>query len=633
MSKGPSSFRLSQAFDAEDQRELLAPSESSEFVPIALSFQEIEYSIHGKSRFGLKNGVQTKLLHSISGCVMPGETLAVMGPSGAGKTTLLNILAGRPMKSASLSGDICLNGDAIQLKRRPHVFKQFAGYVMQSDCLLGSLTVKETLMFYAHMRLPRRMSTAVKEERVDQVIEELGLKRIEHSRIGTQLSRGISGGERKRVSIAVELITAPALVFADEPTTGLDGYNAMSVVETLVSLAKKKKHTVVFTIHQPRSNIFQMFDKLLLLSQGKVVFFGPCSQIIDYFASVGHSIPLRVNPADFLLDVVTVDSRSTPEKFNEVAQLVEQYAQSEFTSSMKTQIGSIQADESIEESFFHADKGANLLEQFWLLLKRNLLESVRNVSIVWAKLATSFAIALIMGSTFFQLKSSQSDIQDRINALFFVMVHMVLSAYTALPQLIDERLLFNRERSSGAYGTFVYLAANTVSQLPVTILNALCFGTVAYYMVGLQPSISHFAFFMLLLVLVGVVGESLCATVSAAAPSLTVANAVTSGILAVFILFNGFCVRPSNIKIIWKWAYWGSFFQYAFSAAMINEFRGLTFDCPTGYCPDPTGEAVIQSLDLENRDEWTCIYVLLCLTVGSRVINYFALRFLFEEKN
>jgi len=266
-------------------------------------------------------------------------------------------------------------------------------------------------------------------------------------------------------------------------------------------------------------------------------------------------------------------------------------------------------------------------------VKRNFLESFRNVSVVWAKLASSILLALIMGSTFYKLSKSQQAVQDRINALFFVSVHLILSAYTTLPRLIDDRLLFNRERSSGAYNTVIYFLANIFSDFPLSILNACSFGAIAYFMVGFQGDIEHFSFFLLLLIMISLVSESLCSLVSAATPSFTVANASTSGILALFILFGGFCVKLENIVEFWKWVYWISFFQYGFTAAAINEFSGLTFDCSSPICPYLDGESVLISLGIDERDKWQCIYILLCFLVGIRSINYFVLRFLFREKH
>jgi len=392
--------------------------------------------------------------------------------------------------------------------------------------------------------------------------------------------------------------------------------------------------SVIFTIHQPRSNIFQLFDKLLLLSKGGVVYFGPCANVVDYFADIGYPIPLRVNPADFLLDLVNTDSSGGTKQAGELAT---KYAESDLSGMNKEQINSILDTNVINidysNSYLKKTKKPSYFLQFRVLVMRNFLESFRNVSVIWAKLATSLLLALIMGSTFFRLSKSQQAVQDRINSLFFVTVHLVLSAYTTLPRLIDQRLLFNRERSSGAYSTVVYFLATTFSDIPLTALNSVAFGAVAYFMVGFRPDLEHFGFFLLLLMLISMVAESLCGLVSAATPSFTVANASASGILALFILFGGFCVNVKNIATGWKWVYWSSFFQYGFTAAVINEFSGLQFDCDSPPCAYPDGTAVLSNLGIDDRNKWQCLYILASLSLGLRVLNYMVLRFLFKEKH
>ncbi|CEJ00122.1 hypothetical protein RMCBS344292_14188 [Rhizopus microsporus] len=241
-----------QLTDMDESDDLASYSTTTE---VSLTFSDISYSVQGKS-----------ILSNLSGFVEPGQMLAVMGPSGAGKSSLLDILA-RKHKRGVASGNILLNGTSPNMRQ----FRRLTGFVDQDDSLMGTLTVRETLTYAAMMRLPRSLPLHAKLKRVEEVIQELGISKIADSKIGMPGKRGISGGEKRRVSIGKELVTGPSLLFLDEPTSGLDAYNAGVVMDCLQRLAHEGKRTIIVTIHQPRSNIYKMFDSLMLLSAGQLV--------------------------------------------------------------------------------------------------------------------------------------------------------------------------------------------------------------------------------------------------------------------------------------------------------------------------------------------------------------------------
>lgn len=253
--------------------------------------------LQGGSGSGKEEMMSSKtILNGITGWVCPGEILAMLGPSGSGKTTLLTALGGR--HGGKLSGKITYNGQPFSgaIKRR-------TGFVAQDDVLYPHLTVMETLVFTAFLRLPGRLGEAEKVEQAEQVLLELGLDHCRDSMIGGPLFRGISGGEKKRVSIGQEMLINPSLLLLDEPTSGLDSTTALRILTILKRLATGGR-TVVTTIHQPSSRLYHMFDKVVLLSHGFPIYYGPASAAMDYFASVGYpSSLLTVNPADHLLDL------------------------------------------------------------------------------------------------------------------------------------------------------------------------------------------------------------------------------------------------------------------------------------------------------------------------------------------
>jgi ATP-binding cassette subfamily G (WHITE) protein 2 len=257
--------------------------------PASLYFEDVSYNLNGK-----------QILSGVQGVAHPGEIMAIMGASGAGKTTFLDILA-RKNKRGTVDGTFYVNGEKVSNAD----YKNVVGFVDQEDTMLPTLTVHETIMTSALLRLPRDMGQSAKEQRVYEVERQLGISAIKDSLIGSEegKGRGISGGEKRRVGIACELVTSPSILFLDEPTSGLDAYNAFNVIECLVTLAKTYKRTVIFTIHQPRSNIVALFDRLLLLAKGKTVYSGEFSRCQEYFDHVGYSCPPGFNIADYLVDL------------------------------------------------------------------------------------------------------------------------------------------------------------------------------------------------------------------------------------------------------------------------------------------------------------------------------------------
>lgn len=269
--------------------------------PTSLQFENISYT-DGNNK---KNNGRV-ILDDIYGSVESGQVLAIMGGSGAGKTTLLDILA-KKTKRGQASGEIYVNGRQYS----DSDYKRVIGFVDQDDCLMPTLTVYETVVTSALLRLPKAMSEDAKKLRALETMSELGILRIKDQLIGSESNRGISGGEKRRVAIACELVTSPSILFLDEPTSGLDAYNAYNVVESLVQLAKNYNRTVVFTIHQPRSNIVALFDKLVVLTQGQLVYSGLQSQAHDFFSQLGFKCPEGFNFADYLIDLTMKASNTT----------------------------------------------------------------------------------------------------------------------------------------------------------------------------------------------------------------------------------------------------------------------------------------------------------------------------------
>ncbi|KAG8533198.1 uncharacterized protein KY384_001981 [Bacidia gigantensis] len=278
----------------EDMAQMMA-----EHRPASLQFEHVSYQLNGK-----------QILTDVQGIALPGQLMAIMGASGAGKSTFLDILA-RKNKRGIVEGNFCVNGERVGDSE----YRSVVGFVDQDDTLLPTLTVHETIMTSALLRLPRHMNISVKEQKVYEVEKQLGILPIKDQLIGSEegKGRGISGGEKRRVGIACELVTSPSILFLDEPTSGLDAFNAFNVVDCLVTLAKNYNRTVIFTIHQPRSNIVALFDHLILLAKGRTVYSGPYTSCQTYFDNIGYACPPGFNIADYLVDLTMhADAAQTP---------------------------------------------------------------------------------------------------------------------------------------------------------------------------------------------------------------------------------------------------------------------------------------------------------------------------------
>ncbi|KAJ1954112.1 hypothetical protein EC988_002607, partial [Linderina pennispora] len=322
-----------------------------------LQWTDLKYEV--KTKAGKSTEWKT-IMSKGTGMARAGETIAIIGSSGAGKTTLLNALSGR-IEGGRLSGSILYRG----AKRHPGSFKRTTAYVQQDDMMHPLLTVKETLTYAAKLRLPNSQYTEKEKlERVQTVMRQLRLEGAKDTPIGNAQTRGVSGGERKRVSVGMELLTSPSILFLDEPTSGLDSNSSELVVELVKGISKDRGIATMMTIHQPSARIFNLFDKVILLSQGRIVYFGPVSESIQYFAKIGHQCPMHENPADYFVDLMTLDYRSDTtlaQSKERVAALADTFADHANASS-----GSLAEKQSLARSYGEQDNSHVVTKNSWL---------------------------------------------------------------------------------------------------------------------------------------------------------------------------------------------------------------------------------------------------------------------------
>lgn len=471
-----------------------------------------------------------QVLAHCSGQVKAGEIIAILGPSGAGKTTLLNVLAGRAAYG-KVQGLILANG-----RKRNSSWKRVAAYVEQEDILYADLTVREILLFAAKLRLPAAMSEAEKVSRADEIIRVLGLNHIADSRIGSHEKRGISGGERKRVSIAVELVSDPGIIFLDEPTSGLDSFIATTVSEKVKELAKNENKAVLLTIHQPRIRILNQFDKIILMSQGQIIFFGSVPEAMEHFKSLGFECPMNENPADYFLDLITVDRRTlenTQESMQRIQNLSTLWAQK--AAQMVEQVpvpSAVKEDDIINAGFF---------TETLLLSKRFLTVKFRD----WRDtVGAGFQIVVTLIGLFFlgpKLKHVFNFTYMQICVIFQLFLGMQLFT-TLIPfsqAYLKDRDIIRRERSSSTYGPLACYFGKFISIMPMQILYAAISCAFITYGSIIKDPLLKFVQYFITVVLMNSATIAFALIIAATFKSTTVGARLGTLTFVLFWAFNG----------------------------------------------------------------------------------------------
>eukprot|EP01012_Entosiphon_sulcatum_P063488 TRINITY_DN90_c0_g2_i1.p1 TRINITY_DN90_c0_g2~~TRINITY_DN90_c0_g2_i1.p1 ORF type:complete len:610 (-),score=93.72 TRINITY_DN90_c0_g2_i1:132-1961(-) len=601
-------------------------SGSSVYTGLPVSNQEIELSPRSPTRAAASEGlllawnnlrVTTKngtkvLLHGVCGSAQ-GRLLAIMGPSGSGKTTLLNVLARRD-NTIRTEGGATINGNAYSSAE----LKKLSGYVMQDDLLNVHLSVEETLVYTAHLRLPPTVSKEQKLERVNSVMRQVGIEHCRNTKIGDAMHKGISGGERKRLCVAMELLTNPKLLFLDEPTSGLDSVTALSLVLTLQSLARERNCTVVCTIHQPQSKIFDLFDDLLLLSQGEIVYHGVASEINDFLARAGFPCPSYCNPADHALDTVV----------NHGAEVL-QYSRA---------VNALPVDNSgieMPAQPLNIDWTSLPWHRQWsVLARRAFKEYFRNRVMIVTQIIQSVIMGVLIGTAFLKIGTSQTSTVRRQPVLFFCVINQgVFGALQVINSFPAERQLVLRERAAGTYNVSAYFLAKATVESLMQILCPVIFSITVYFLVGLRPGAGHFFLFMFFMVLCSTAATSGALMISCLCRTTGMAVVVLPLGLEVCRLFGGYFLSPANLPHYYAWLDALSYVKYTYVGISLNELTGLKIYCKANElvnekCPITTGEQTIKSLGLNKFTIGGCIGYLIIIIVVCRVIAYLALRFI-----
>ncbi|XP_074268919.1 ABC transporter G family member 20-like [Silene latifolia] len=564
--------------------------------PFVLSFHNLTYSVKINKKISLfprncfgsnqSSGSDQKiLLNGISGEAKEGEIMAVLGASGSGKSTLIDGLADRISKD-SLKGSVLLNGEVLESKLQ----KVISAYVMQDDLLFPMLTVEETLMFSAEFRLPRTLSRSKKKARVEALIDQLGLRSAANTVIGDEGHRGVSGGERRRVSIGIDIIHDPIILFLDEPTSGLDSTSAFMVVKVLQKIAQSGS-IVIMSIHQPSSRLLNLLDRLIFLSRGQTVFSGRPTDLPEFFSGFGNPIPENENRTEFALDFIR-EREDSPDGTQDLVQFHKTW-QDQKRSLISHQHPKMSLNDAISASISKGklvSGGAKddpnptsvpkYANPFWLEVyvigKRSMLNSRRTPELFGIRLGAIIVTGTILATMFWHLDQSPKGAQERLGFFAFAMSTMFYTCAEAIPIFLQERNIFMRETAYNAYRRSSYVLSQALTSIPSLILLSVTFAAITFWSVGLAGGLQGFLYYFTFIMASFWAGHSFVTFLSGVVTHVMLGFTVVVAILAYFLLFSGFFITRDRIPKYWLWFHYISLVKYPFEGVLQNEFGDPT---------------------------------------------------------
>ncbi|GAB1205056.1 hypothetical protein APSETT445_003723 [Aspergillus pseudonomiae] len=439
---------------------------------------------------------------------------------------------------AKNTGECYVNG----AKLDNDTFNRITSYVEQEDALIGSLTVRETLKFAADLSLPGSVTRSQKAERIQTLLSAFGIQNQASTLVGTPIRKGISGGQKRRVSVASQLITCPKILFLDEPTSGLDSTASYEVISYVKKLAVANNLIIIASIHQPSTTTFQLFDNLLLLSGGKTCYFGPISEVPSYFNNIGYPIPSNTNPAEYLLDAVSSDFTVHEYQVGKIqtawAQSAEYAALSKQPQSANEKNGNIMNIDELSRP--------GIPRITMSLLHRLFIKSYRDVVAYGIRIVMYLGLAIMMGTVWLRLHTSQEYIQPFINAIFFGSAFMSFMAVAYVPSFLEDRATFTKERANGLYGALPFVISNFIIGLPYLF---------SYWLSNFRPTGAAFFTWVMWLFLDLVAAESLVVFVTAIFPNFVISLALVAFANGLWMSVGGFLVSPTILNPFWKYVF------------------------------------------------------------------------------
>ncbi|CAA0842345.1 ABC transporter G family member 31, partial [Striga hermonthica] len=529
------------------------------FQPLTMTFHNVNYFVDMPKEMSSQGIPETRLqlLSNVSGVFSPGVLTALMGSSGAGKTTLMDVLAGRKT-SGYIEGDIRISGYPKEQKS----FARISGYVEQSDIHSPQVTVIESLWFSSFLRLPKEVNEGQRKEFVEEVMQLVELDSLRHALVGMPGSSGLSTEQRKRLTIAVELVANPSIIFMDEPTSGLDARAAAIVMRTVRNTVDTGR-TVVCTIHQPSIEIFEAFDELLFMKRGgRMIYGGKLGErsqtMINYFQSISGVSPISdgYNPATWMLEV------STPAMEEQIRQdFAVIYQNSQQYRNVEASIQTLSIPpENFEPLKFDSTYSKDLISQFRICLWKQNLVYWRSPAYNAVRLFFTTVSAVIIGTIFWDVGSRRDSTQNLfvvMGALYASVMFLGINNSSSVQPVISiERTVFYREKAAGMYSPYPFAIAQGIVEIPYIFLQTVLYGIITYFMINFERTVGKFFYYLLFMFLTFTYFTFYGMMVVGLTPTQNVAAVVSSAFYSLWNLLSGFLVPKPSIPGWWIWFYY-----------------------------------------------------------------------------
>ncbi|KAM1089332.1 hypothetical protein ACFX19_017321 [Malus domestica] len=555
------------------------------FEPLWITFDEIKYAVDMPQEMKTQGVTEDRLqlLKGVTGAFRPGVLTALMGISGAGKTTLMDVLAGRKM-GGYIEGNITISG----YPKKQETFARISGYCEQTDIHSPHVTVYESLVYSASLRLPPEVDSTTRKMFIEEVMELVELTSIREALVGLPGVNGLSTEQRKRLTIAVELVANPSIIFMDEPTSGLDARAAAIVMRTVRNTVDTGR-TVVCTIHQPSIDIFDAFDELFLLKRGgEEIFVGPLgrhsSHLIKYFEDIDGVPKIKdgYNPATWMLEITAAaQEASIGVNFTEI------YRNSELYGRNKAMIKELSTPPAgSKDLYFPTQYSQSFFSQCMACLWKQHLSYWRNPPYSAVRLMFTTFIALMFGTIFWDLGSKRTSKQDLFNAMgsmyAAVLFIGVQNAASVQPVVAIERTVFYRERAAGMYSALPYAFGQVVIELPYIFVQTIIYGVIVYAMIGFDWTVSKFLWYLFFMYFTFLYFTFYGMMTVAVTPNHNIAAIVSSAFYAIWNLFSGFIVPRTRMPIWWRWYYWICPVSYTLYGLVASQFGDIKDKFDTG---------------------------------------------------